>query len=150
MGARQFTGLVTQRSPYRDGAVPYLVGKFYGGTRFDSIWDGVNREISQRLTDQRAPGSSVYNSNTFPACNSFGVWKYIQNGAEVVCVFWTTARMGIIYDATAGQKSVLFDEERAQRARRGLLAVNTELFFGDGATRRRSCAARRHGRPATT
>jgi hypothetical protein len=130
MGARQFTGLVTQRSPYRDGAVPYLVGKFYGGTRFDSIWDGINREISQRLTDQRAPGSSVYNSNTFPACNSFGVWKYIQNGAEIVRVLYDGAD-GTLYDATAGQKSILFAKSAGAGAAR-FCSVNTELFLSDG------------------
>lgn len=130
MGARQFTGLVTQRSPYRDGAVPYLVGKFYGGSRFDSIWDGINREITQRLTDARAPGSSVYNSNTFPAANSLYPWKYIQNAAEIVRVIYD-GKDGTIYDATAGQKTALF-AKGAGAGKARFLGVNTELFFGDG------------------
>jgi hypothetical protein len=35
--ARDFTGLWTQRSPYHDAAVPYLVSKFYSGSRFDGL-----------------------------------------------------------------------------------------------------------------
>lgn len=130
MGGRQFTGLVTQRSPYRDGAVPYLVGKFYGGSRFDTILDGLNREISQRLTDVRSPGSSVYNALTFPAVNSFYAWKYIQNDAEVVRTIIDGAD-GAIYDATPGQKSTLFTKT-AGAGRTRFLGVNTELFLGDG------------------
>lgn len=131
MGARQFTGLVTQRSPYRDGAVPYLVGKFYGGSRFDSIWDGINREITQRLTDGRAPGSSVYSAGeTYPAGNSFYNWKFIQKGVEKIRVVYD-GQDGVIYDATAGQKSTLFTKNVAAGKAR-FCGVNTELFFGDG------------------
>jgi hypothetical protein len=130
MGARQFTGNVTQRSPYRDGAVPYLVGKFYGGTRFDTIWDGVNREISQRLTDPRAAGSSVWNANDFPAANSLYPWKYIQNGVERVRVLYDGVD-GTIYDATAGGKTALFAKTAGAGPAR-FLGVNTELFFTDG------------------
>src|ERR1700727_2016125 len=108
MGARQFTGLVTQRSPYRDGAVPYLVGEFYGGARVDTIWDGLNREITQRLTDGRATGSSVYNSNRFPKVLSFYPWKYIQNGVEQIRVR-VDGNDGVVYEPTPGQKRKLFE-----------------------------------------
>lgn len=104
MGGRQFTGVVTQKSPYRDGAVAYLVGKFYGGSRIDTIVDGMNREITQALTDKRAPGSSVYNSNTFPPCQSMDVWKYIQNNAEVVKVLYDGAGATTVESITGTQR----------------------------------------------
>jgi hypothetical protein len=86
MGARQFTGLWTQRSPYRDADTAYLVAKFYAGSRFDSILDGLNREIDQTLSDARSPGSIVYNSNVFPPIASFFSWSYVQNRAQTVRV----------------------------------------------------------------
>lgn len=131
MGARQFTGLVTQRSPYRDGAVPYLVGKFYGGTRFDTIIDGINREISQRLTDVRRPGSAVYNSNDFPGILSFYAWKYIQNNLEVIKVL-ADGSDNNVYDATTGQKSTMYAKSGSgAEGPSYFLGINTELFIAD-------------------
>ena len=127
---RAITGLWTQRSPLRDANVPYLYEKFYSAGRFDSMIDGLNREISAALTWKRAPGSSVYNSNTFPGCNSFYPWSFIQNNVEQVRVIYD-GKDGNIYDATAGQKTTLF----AKSAGAGpayFQGVNTELFFGDG------------------
>jgi len=130
MGARQFTGMSTQRSPYRDADVAYLIAKFYGGSRFDSIWDGTNREISQKMTDVRRPGSTVYNANNFPAANSFYSWKFIQDTNEIVRTILDGVD-GIIYDATAGQKSTLFTKS-AGAGKAWFLNVDTELFIGDG------------------
>jgi hypothetical protein len=128
--ARDFTGLWTQRSPYRDAAVPYLVSKFYSGSRFDSMIDGINREISQDLTDRRRFGFSVYNAKIFPAMNSFADWKFIQNGAEQVHVLGDGVD-GTLYDVTAGQKTALYTKSAPAGAAR-VLGVNTELFVGDG------------------
>src|SRR5271166_4495194 len=99
---RAITGLWTQRSPLRDADVPYLLGKFYSASRFDSLIDGINREISAKLTTKRRAGSSVYNSNTFPAANSLYPYKRIVNGSEVLRLIYDGAD-GVIYDATAGQ-----------------------------------------------
>ena len=130
MGARQFTGMWTQRSPYRDASVPYLSAKYYSGGRFDSIIDGINREITQRLTDARRPGSAVYNSLVFPAMNSFYSWKYVQNHAEVLRVLGDGFD-GTIYDVTTGQKSTLFPKSQGAGPAR-FLGVNTQLFVTDG------------------
>lgn len=148
MGARQFTGLWTQRSPFRDAATPYLVAKFYSGSRFDSIWDGINREISQLMTDVRPPGSVVYNSNTFPAALSFGNWKYLQNNAEVIRVLMD-GKDANIYDATAGQKSTLLAKSAGAGAAR-MLGINTELFIGDGVDQKKIVAGSATWRATTT
>jgi hypothetical protein len=127
---RAITGLWTQRSPLRDADVPYLYGKFYSASRFDSLIDGINREVTAKLTYRRRPGSSVYNSNPFPAVNSFYPYKCIHGGGEIVRVLADGAD-GNIYDATAGQKSTLFSKSAgAGKAR--FAGVNTELFFADG------------------
>jgi hypothetical protein len=56
---RYITGLWTQRSPLRDADVPYLYTKFYSASRFDSLIDGLNREVTSRLTIARRPGNVV-------------------------------------------------------------------------------------------
>src|ERR1700733_10507539 len=128
---RHFTGVWTQRSPLRDADVSYLYGKFYSASRFDSLIDGLNREMTARLTDARRPGNSVWNNNTFPAANSFYSYKSVQNGAEVVRVMMDGATA--IYDATPGQKSTILNKAisfGAGKAR--FLGVNSELFISDG------------------
>lgn len=129
---RAITGLWTQRSPLRDADVPYIQAKFYAAGRFDSIIDGLNREMSARLTMRRSPGSSVYNTNTFPAGNSFYAFKRINNasGTEVVRVMYD-GQDGVIYDATAGQKTSIFTKSPgAGKAR--FLGVGDALYFTDG------------------
>src|SRR5271154_340254 len=125
MGGRQFTGLWTQRSPYSDAAVPYLQAKFYGGSRFDSILDGLNREISVDLTDRRSPGSIVFNTNTFPGINSFYAWKLLRNYQEVIRVLGDGSD-GTLYDATPGQKTALFTKSAGAGANRMLGLPNAQ------------------------
>lgn len=127
---RAITGLWTQRSPLRDADVPYLYGKFYSASRFDSLIDGVNREITARLTYARRPGLSVYNSNTFPAINSFFSFKRISSGSEIVRVI-ADGSDGNVYDATAGQKTtILTKASGAGKAR--FEAIGTTLYMADG------------------
>lgn len=131
MGARQFTGLWTQRSPYRDAAVQYLVSKFYSGSRFDSILDGINREIGPDLTDIRSPGSIIFNDNIFPAANSFYSWKTLRNSVEVIRVL-EDGTDGTLYDATPGQKSTLFTKSAGAGPNRILGLPNAQLYVGNG------------------
>lgn len=131
---RQMTGLWTQRSLLRDADVPYLQGKFYGASRYDSLCDGLNREISARLTSIRRPGSSVWNTSdtakTLPQLKSFGVWKYIQDHSEVVRVLADSATGGI-YDVSSNQVSEVLTKSKTDAAMR-FLGVNTEMFLADG------------------
>jgi hypothetical protein len=127
---RHITGLWTQRSPLRDADVPYLYGKFYSASRFDSLIDGINREITARLTNARRAGSSPWNANTFPAINSFYPFKWIQGGSQTIRVI-ADGKDGVIYDATPGQKTALFTKSAgAQKTR--FLGVGSTLFFTDG------------------
>lgn len=127
MPARQFTGLITQAVPYSDAGVPYLVAKFYSGSRYDRIIDGLNREIGAKLSDVRSPGSSVWNANTFPEINSYFFWKYIQDGVEKIRVI-VDGQDGTIYDATAGAKIAIATKPfMTPKAR--FLSVSNELFL---------------------
>jgi hypothetical protein len=133
MQGEQFTGLWTQRSPYRDAATAYLVKKFYQGSRFDSELDGINREIFNDLTDGRRPGNPVWNSNPFGTVNSFYSFKRIQNGTEVISVLVDDTD-GHIYDSTGGGKVTLFTKATGGGTggwKSRFLGVGNELFFSD-------------------
>lgn len=130
MGGEQFTGLWTQRSPYRDAATAYLIKKFYQGSRFDSIWDGINREITVALTDKRRPGSSVWSAQAVPKALSFYSFKYVQNGAEVVRVLEDTP--STVLDVTAGTTPATLLTKAAGAGPARFVTVGTELFIGDG------------------
>lgn len=129
MGGEQFTGLWTQRSPYRDAATAYLVKKFYQGSRFDSIWDGYNREICARLTDVRRPGNPVWNASTFGPIGCFYSFKFVQAGATVIRVMADTATA--VYDVTDGGK-VLIWTKSAGAGRTRFLAVGPTLYMANG------------------
>lgn len=131
MGARQMTGLWTQRSPYRDAAVPYLEAKFYSGSRFDSILDGINREISVDLTDKRSPGSIVFNALTFPPAESFYSWKTLRNNVEAIRLL-EDGTDGTLYDATPGQKSSIFTKTAGAGPNRMLGLPNAQFYLGNG------------------
>jgi hypothetical protein len=129
MGAEQFTGLYTQRSPYRDAATPYLVKKFYQGSRFDSILDGINREITAKLTDGRRPGSVVYNTTSIDRILSFYSFKYIVGGIEQVHVIVDKA--SDVEDATASGRFTIFLKS-AGAGRTRFLGLGPTLYMSDG------------------
>lgn len=139
---RQFSGLFTQCSAFSGAPVPWVQIKFYGAARIDKMIDGLNREISQKLTDVRAPGSSVWNENVFPEIASFYSWSYIQNGMQVVRVLvdcLSAGSYGEIFDASNNGKLGLYAKSRASGAAR-FLGVNTELFFTDGVEQKKVIA----------
>ena len=147
MGGREFTGLITQAGPYSDPAVPYLVKKFYVGSRFDRIIDGINREIDVELTDVRSPGSKIWNSNNFPAINSFVSWSYTQNGNQIVRTIVDGADNGI-YEATANAKTLITTRFGGSTPAR-FLPVATQLFYGDGKSQNKLIASQLVWQPAT-
>jgi len=62
---RSFTGLYTQRAALHDPS-DVITSKFYGG-RPDSLWSGLNIELTNRLTLQRRPGLVPFSSTTYPS-----------------------------------------------------------------------------------
>ena len=129
MGGEEFTGLWRQRSPYRDAATAYLMKKFYQGSRFDSIWDGLNREITALLTDGRRPGSSIYNGLSFQPVLSYYSFKYVQNANEVIRVMVDTAFK--VQDGTAGGQIDVFTKG-AGAGKTRFLGLGPTLYMSDG------------------
>lgn len=126
MQGEQFSGIWTQRSPYRDAATAYLVKKFYQGSRIDSMLDGLNREIYMDLTDGRRPGMGVYNSAALRQSASYYSFKRIQNGVESIRVISDQAN-GTINDVTGPSGSdLLFANSGAGPAR--FQGVGTSLY----------------------
>jgi hypothetical protein len=130
---RSITGLWTQRSPLRDAAVPYLQAKFYSASRFDSLIDGLNREITAKLTTARRPGLSVYNSATWPRIASFYPFKWIQNNVEYIQVIAEALNVPTqIYDATGPTTQKLLFTSSANAGFTHFAAVNNALYFMNG------------------
>ena len=87
---RIFTGLWTNRSFLRDAATNDYQ-EHYGMGRQDSILDGLNTEITPRLTLARRPGSTVYNSNILAPVNRFYSFNTFTLTDEVIRVMADTA-----------------------------------------------------------
>lgn len=84
------TGLVTTRNPLREGAQSRMQSRYYGNNS-DSIWDGVNTEISSKLTLIRRPGQSVYNPNNFNYINGFYEFSPFTTGSQNIKILASTA-----------------------------------------------------------
>jgi hypothetical protein len=95
------TGIWTQRSPLRDAASTRIEEEFYGA-RGDALIDGLNCEISPSLTFIRRPGTSVYNSQTFPA-----IKRFYENRTTVYNASQTAAteNINVIADVSASGPS---------------------------------------------
>ena len=126
---RAATGLWTQRSPLRDAASTRLEEKFYGA-RNDALIDGTNIEVSNSLTFIRRPGSSVYNSQTFPHINSFYEFRIFNYLSETIKVMADTA--SYLYDATGPSTKSIIWTKSAGAGQTLLQSVGNTLYFGDG------------------
>jgi len=107
---RFYDGIVTNRNPLSENASH--VEEYYGG-HGTALIDGLNTEISPRLSVIRRPGSLVYNSKTFPAIDRFYENRTTQfnstqtSAKENIQVIADTA--SVIYDATGpSTKTSLF------------------------------------------
>lgn len=123
------TGLATQRSPLRAASGSYLQNKFYG-SKNDGLLDGANVEVSNRLTYVRRPGSSVYNSQTFPAIDSFYKFQLFNSKTEAIKVIADTATT--VYDATGPSTKTAFFTKSAGAGQTYFQSVGNTLYFGDG------------------
>jgi len=123
------TGLVTQRNPLRAGSGNYLTNRFYG-SRTDAFLDGLNIEISNRLTPVRRPGSSVYNSQTFPPIDSFYEFRLFDANNESIEVLADTAN--VIYNATGPNTKIALFTKSAGAGQAYFQSVGNTLYIGDG------------------
>jgi hypothetical protein len=129
---RMITGYWTNTNPLRDAATTEFVEKFYGG-RQDRIADGFNTELSTRLTLRRRPGSSVYNSQLFPAINRFYGWNTFSLNSEQVRVMVDCGGGGgAVYDGTGPNTKTLIFTKGANAGKTFFLGVGNTLYMTDG------------------
>lgn len=127
-----WTGLYSNRNPLREGAVPYLYQKFYSGSRYESILSGQNVEITPRLTIARRPGTSVYNSATFPAPQTFYSFRVFNpyTLSEQIRVIVDTA--SAVYDCTGPSTNLLLYTKNPGGGQTSFQSVGNTLYAGDG------------------
>lgn len=126
---RYITGLWTQRSPLRDADVPYLYAKFYSASRFDSLIDGLNRELTARLTIQRRCGTSLFSATTLGPINTYYSFNAVQQIAQQIYVMSDTSAE--VYYTVSGATGPLFTKSAGAGISR-FLGVGPSLFFGNG------------------
>lgn len=127
---RVFTGLWTNRSPLRDAATSYLQEKYYSASRQDSIWAGLNTELSSKLTLRRRPGQAVYNSQTFPAVQRFFEFRKFSTKTSQIRIIADTA--AAVYDATGPNGKTLLWTKSAGAGATSFVGVGNILHMGNG------------------
>lgn len=147
-----FDGVVTNRNPLRDNSTR-IEESFYG-TRGDSLVDGVNAEISTKLTLIRRPGLSVYNSATVSAVNRFYANHLFNSQTEKIQVLADTSTGGthgtgqILDVTTNGSASVLFNKS-AGAGSTYFQSVGNILYFSDGVDSKKLVGSLLSWTPAT-
>lgn len=129
---RFWTGLWTNRSPLRDAATPYLYEKFYSGSRFESLLGGVNVELGPRLTVTRRPGNSVYNSQTFPAIDTFYPFHIFNNATNTEAIRVIADTAATVYDATGPSTQTSLFTKAGTAGQTSFQSVGDTLYAGDG------------------
>jgi hypothetical protein len=101
----------------------------YNIRRHDTLIDGLNTEITSKLTLARRPGLSVYNSQTFPAVNAFYSFHTFAEENTIRVVADTA---NAVYDATGPNTKLQLLSKSAGAGQTYFQSVGNTLFFGDG------------------
>src|SRR5437660_5572119 len=104
---RIFTGLWTNRSLLRDAATNDYQERA-GLSRQDSLCDGLNVEITTKLTLRRRTGTSIYNASNVPAIKRFYSFNTFTLTDEVIRVMGDTA--ATVYEVTAPNATPVFNK----------------------------------------
>jgi hypothetical protein len=129
-----FTGMWTQRNPLRQAALPNQLRQA-GYNRFDSLIDGLNREVTSRLTLKRRAGHSVYNSQSFPPINRFHSFRTFSGATETIRVI--ADAVANVYDATGpSTKKVLYAKDAAAGPS-FFQTIGNILYWGDGVNQKK-------------
>lgn len=98
---RAFTGMVTQRSVLHDPS-DVVTLKYYGG-RPDTLWQGSNIELTNRLTLQRRSGLSPFSTAKYPTPPNRAYSFQLIDGTIRVVVDTSTVSFTVTsVDATSG------------------------------------------------
>jgi len=126
---KTFTGLFTQRSPLHDPS-DLVTSRFYGG-RPDTLWDGLNVELTNELTLARRPGLSAFSTATYPTPPlSFYAFVHSDNSIEVLVDTAT-----VVYrDNQNGTKTTIFTKSAGAGPTRFITNDNIQntCYMGNG------------------
>lgn len=125
---RMVTGMWSNRSFLRDAAVSEFMEK-YGMGRQDSILDGLNTEVSPRLTVMRRPGSSVFNADELAPIKRFYSFNTFTLTDEVIRVLADTA--AAVLDVTTSPSQTIWTKS-AGAGSTYFLSVGNTLYFTNG------------------
>ena len=126
---RIFTGLWTNRSFLRDAAITGAQ-ETYGLGRQDSIWDGLNTEVTTRITLARRPGNSVYNPDQIAPVKRFYSFNTFTLTDELIRVMADTATQ--VLDITDGGYTAIVNKV-AGAGSTFFLGVGNTLYMTNGA-----------------
>ena len=130
---RMKSGLWPNTNPLRDASSSEVEEKYFGGNQ-DSINDGVNCEISTRISLVRRPGNDPYSPNiinNFPPVKRFYGWNTFTLTDEAVRVMADTSN--VVYDVTAGHAPQAILTKASGAASTYFLGVGNTLYMTDGA-----------------
>lgn len=122
------TGLWTNRSPLRDAATPWNYQN-YGVSRFDSLLDGRNAELSARLTYVRAPGSTVYNTQDFDEILNFFEFDTNVDGTADNRILVDD---GAVWDASGPNTKLNIWNKSPGAGQTYYITVGNTIYFGNG------------------
>lgn len=123
---RTFTGLYTQRSPLHDPS-DLVVARFYGG-RPDALIDGLNVELTNKLTLARRYGISAFSATTYPAAPTRAFEFRLTNNTIQVLIDTPT---GVYWDQQNGSKTLLYTKQSGA-GQAHFVSVGDICYIGDG------------------
>lgn len=124
--SRFFNGLFSNRSLLR-GPLGFLYSDFYHAGTTDVLCDGLNSELSIRLTMIRRPGNPMFSSAVFANIPDSFYSFHQSNGTIQVMV---DTNNDVIY-LTPSSETTLF-EKTAGSGEGYFQGVNQTLYYGDG------------------
>ena len=128
-----FTGYWSNRNPLRDAATPYLYQKFYSASRYESMIDGLNVEISPRMTPIRRPGWFRFNTQLFSESildfYSFRTFNPKTQAESIVLIADTPTG---VYDASPPNTKTLLFTKSSGAGQTSFQSVGNTLYMGNG------------------
>jgi hypothetical protein len=123
---KAFTGLYTQRSVFHDPS-DLVTSRFYGG-RPDTLWTGLNIELTNKLTLARRPGTSQFSTATYPQAPDRSFSFQLTSGAIQLLVDTPSF---VYLDNQDGTKTTIFTKG-AGAGQGYFVAVGSVCYYGDG------------------
>ena len=124
--AASLTGIFTQRHVFHDPS-NVVTARFYGG-RPDTLWDGLNVELSNELTLIRRFGCSEFSGTTYPQPPTCGFSFELDDGSIQLLIDTPSF---VYLDNQDGTKTTIFTK-KAGAGQGFFVPSGNTLYYGDG------------------